>query len=105
MSVIITLQIILSIYPKGDIYNAEHFGLFYQVLPTKPFYLKDEKGSRDKHIKRRLTCLAASYMNEQKLQMFAVRKPNLPCYFKKLKKPACCYCGQKESWMVSEPIE
>ena len=37
------LPTILSRYDLKDIYNANEFGLFYQVLPTKTMELKGEK--------------------------------------------------------------
>ena len=37
------LPTILSNYELPDIYNADEFGLFFQALPSKFLYLKDEK--------------------------------------------------------------
>ena len=43
-----TLPTILSKYELNQIYNANEFGLFYHVQPTKSLQLKNEKCSRKK---------------------------------------------------------
>ena len=77
-----TLQTILSNYAKTDIYNAYEFGLFYQALPKKTLHLKDEKCTGGKHSKIRLTGIAATNMNGDKLPMFVIGRSNKPRCFK-----------------------
>ena len=52
------LTTILSKYKLRDIYNADEFGLFYQVLPNKFLNHKVERCSGG-HSKAKLTGLAA----------------------------------------------
>ena len=73
-----TLQTILSSYAKTDIYNTDEFGLFYQSLPKKTLHLKDEKCTGGKHSKIRLTDIAVTNMNDDKLPMFVNGKLNTP---------------------------
>ena len=54
------LPTILSSYKLEDIYNADEFGLFYQVIPSKSMHLKSERCSGGKQSKLRLTGLAAA---------------------------------------------
>ena len=54
-----TLPAIISNYKLEDIFNADKFGLFYQILSSKTLHLKSEKCVRGKHSKTRLTGMAA----------------------------------------------
>ena len=99
------LPTILSNYELPDIYNADEFGLFFPALPSKSLHLKDEKCIGEKFSKVRLTGLAATNANGEKLLMFIIGKSNSRRYLKNLKQLPCCYRGQKKSWMDSDLFE
>ena len=99
------LPTILSNYELPDIYNADEFGLFFQVLPSKFIHLKDEKCIGGKFSKVRLTVLAAANGNGEKLPMFIIGKSKSPRCFKNLNQLPCRYIGQKKSWMDSDLFE
>ena len=86
-----TLQTILSNYSKTEIYNADEFGLLYHALPKKTLHTKDEKCTRGKHKKIRLTGLVAANMNGDELPMFVIGKLNNLSCFKQVKK-LLCHC-------------
>ena len=100
-----TLQTILNNYEKKDIYNADEFGLFYQMLPKKTYHFKNEKCTGGKHSKIRLTGMAAANMMGDKLPMFVIGKAAKPRCFKNIRQLPCMYRGQKKSWMSSELFE
>ena len=96
------LPMILSRCELRDIYNADKFGLFYQQLPTKSFYLKGERCAAGKFSKVRLTSLAAGNGVGEKLPMSVVGKAEKPRCFKNVKGLPYQYNSQKKSWMDSE---
>ena len=65
--------------------TADNFGLFYQCLPKKSYQLKIEKGSGGKHIKIRITGLAAANVVGNKLPMFVTGKAKNAKCFKNIK--------------------
>ena len=65
-----TLPTLLRDYNLRDIFNADEFGLFYQALPGKTLHLKEKKCSEGKHIKVRLSGIAAANAYGEKLPMF-----------------------------------
>ena len=65
--------------------NADEFGLFYQCLQEKSYRLKTEKGSGGKHIKIRITGLAAANVVGNKLPMFVIGKAKNAKCFKNIK--------------------
>ena len=79
--------------------------MFFEALPKKTLHLKDDKCTRGKHSKIRVTGLAAANINDEKLPMFAIGKLQKPRCFKNIKKLPCCYRGQKKSWMDSTLFE
>ena len=97
----ITLQNILNNYAKTDIYNADKFGLFCKPLPKKTFHLKDEKCTGGKRSKIRVTGLAPSNMNGDKLPIFVIGKLKKSRCFKRVKKLPCYYQRQNKNWMNS----
>ena len=79
------LQTILSKYKMKDIYNADEFVLFYQILPDKFLHYKGEHCSGGKHSKVRLTGLAAGNATGEKLPLFAIGKSAKPRCFSGVK--------------------
>ena len=93
------LSTILSKYELKDIYNADEFGLFYQVLPDKSLHYKGERCNGGKHSKVRLTGLAAGNATREKLPLFVIGKYAKPRCFSGVKSLPCLYRSQKNSWV------
>ena len=81
------------------IYNANEFGLFYQVLSDKFLHYKGERCSGGKHSKVRLPRLATGKAMGEKLATFVIAKFTKPRCFSGIKSFPCHYCAQKHSWM------
>ena len=64
------LPIILTRYQLKSIFNADEFGLFYEVLPSKSLHFRGKHCSGGKHSKVRLTGIAASNALGEKIPMF-----------------------------------
>ena len=64
------LPIILTRYQLKGIFNADEFGLFYKVLPSKSLHFRGKHCSGGKHSKVRLTGIAASNALGEKIPMF-----------------------------------
>ena len=63
---------LLSNYELKDIYNADEFGLFYQIHPEKSLHLKKEQCIGGKQCKVRITGMAASNALRNKIPMFVI---------------------------------
>ena len=100
-----TLPTIIPNYKLGDIFNADEFGLFYQVLPNKTLHLKSEKCVGGKHSKTRLTGMAAANAVGEKLPMFVIGKSARPRCFAGVRNLPCRYRSQKKSWIGSALFE
>lgn len=97
-----TLPTILSSYNLADIYNADKFGLFYQVLPEKSLHLKSEKCVGGKHSKIWLTGMTAANALGKKFPMFVIGKLAKPWCFSGVQNIPCRYRAQKiGGWIVS----
>ena len=71
--------------------------MLYHALPKKTLLTKDEKCTRDKHKKIRLTGLVAANMNSDGLPVFVTDKlDNLLC-IKQVKKLLCRCRAPKKS--------
>ena len=100
-----SLPTLLSNYDLKDIYNADEFGLFYQMHPEKSLHLKKEQCIGGKQSKVRITGMAASNALGDKIPMFVIGKSVKPRCFKGIKKKPCRYRAQKKSWMTSDLFE
>ena len=69
-----SLPTLLSNYDLKDIYNANEFGLFYQMYPEKSLHLKNEQCIDGKQSKVRITGMAASNALGDKIPMFVISK-------------------------------
>ena len=96
------LPTILSRYDLQQIFNADEFGLFYQMLPTNTYHTKGERCAGGKFSKVRLTRLAAGNALGEKLPMFVIGKSVTPRCFKGVKSLPCQYKAQKKAWMDSD---
>ena len=92
-----SLPTLLSNYDLKDIYNANEFGLFYQMYPEKSLHLKNEPCIGGKQSKVRITGMAASNALGDKMPMFVISKSVKPHCFKGIKKKPCRYLAQKKS--------
>ena len=88
---------ILSKDEQKDIYNAAEFGLSNQVLPDKSLHYKGERCTGGKHIKIRLTGLAAGNATGDKRPLFEIGKSAKQRCFSGVKRLPCSYCSQNES--------
>ena len=100
-----SLPTLLSNYDLKDIYNADEFGLFYQMHPEKSLHLKKEQCIGGKQSKVRITGMAASNTLGDKIPMFVIGKSVKPRCFKGIKKQPCRYRAQKKRWMTSNLFE
>ena len=89
-----TFSTILFKCKLNNIFDAGKFGLFCQCLPNKTNHLLDEKCSRGKNSKVRLTGTAAASVTGEKLKIFVIDKLGAPRY-----------CHQRKIWMTSELFE
>ena len=90
------LPTILSKQKLKDVYNVN---LFYQALSDKSLHYKVERYNDGKHIKVRLTGLAAGNATGEKLLLFFIGKSAKPRCFSGVKSLACRYRSQKKSRM------
>lgn len=93
----IYLLTILTKYELKYIYNANEFGLFYQVLPDKFLYYKGERCSGGKHSKVKLPRMAAGKAMGEKLAMFVIGKFTKPRCFSGITSLSCHHYAQKHS--------
>ena len=100
-----TLPTILTHYQLRNIFNADEFALFYNVLPDKSLHLKSEKCIGGKHNKVCLTGMAAANAEGEKLPMFVIGKSVKPRCFTGVINLPCRYRAQKKSWMDSSSFE
>ena len=96
---------ILARYQLNDIFNADEFGLFYEVLPSKSLHFRSKRSSGGKHFKVRLTGMAASNALGEKILMFVIRKSASPWCFKHVRNLPCRYRSQKKVWVDRTPFE
>ena len=96
---------LLSNHDLKDIYNADEFGLFYQMHPEKFLHLKKEQCIGGKQSKVGITGMAASNALSDKTPMITMGKSVKPRCFKEIKKKPCRYRAQKKSWMTSDLFE
>ncbi|XP_070381744.1 tigger transposable element-derived protein 4-like [Dermacentor albipictus] len=77
------LALLLSEYGADNVYNIEEAALFYKMLPTKTFAVKDTAVKGQKQGKERITVLFGSNMcGKHKLPLLVVGKSGRPCGFK-----------------------
>ena len=94
-----TLPTILARYQLNNIFNADEFGLFYEVLPSKSLHFWGKCCSGGKQSKVRLTRVAAYNVLRKKILMFVIRKSASPRCFKHVRNLPCRYRSQKKAWM------
>ena len=100
-----SLPALLSNYDLQNIYNADEFGLFYQMHPEKSLHLKKEKCIGGKQRKVRITGIVSSNALGDKIPMFVIGKSRNPHCFAGVKNKPCRYRAQKKAWMNSDLFE
>ena len=96
------LPMILSRYNLQGIFNADEFGLFFQVVPNRTLKLKGKKCTGGKCSKVRLTGISTASATGEKLPLLVIGKTkNLRC-FKNVKSLPCMYKVHEKSWMNSQ---
>ena len=93
------LSTILARYQLKDIFNADEFGLFYELLTSKSLHFRSKHCSGGKHTKVRLTGMTASNALGEKIPIFYIGKSASPRCFKHVRNPPCRYRSQKKAWM------
>ena len=93
-----SLPTLLSNHDLKDIYNADEFGLFYQMHSEKSLHLKKEQCIGGKQSKVRITGMAASNASGDKIPI------NLLVSRESRKSPVDIV-PRKKSWMTSDLFE
>ena len=93
-------------YTPADRYSTDETGLFFQCLPNKTLALKEEKCTRGKKSKSRLTVLVAANVDRSDKQPpLVIGKSKNPRSFKHVKTLPICYKSNKKAWMTSQLFE
>lgn len=97
---------ILKEYEPKDIYSANEFGLFFNLLPDNSMTHGIEYCNGEKCSKQRITVLLACNMDgSEKLTPLVIGKSKQPRCFKNIRNFPCDYTDQKNAWMTSEQFE
>lgn len=97
------LPSILKGYSMKDVYNADEFGLFYNLLPDRSMCLQNEDTHGNKQSKARLTVLlGANADGTDKLTPLVIGKSKKPRCFANIRTLPCDYASQANSWMTTE---
>jgi hypothetical protein len=97
-----TLLHLMARYSPKDIFSADEFGLFYNMLPNKTYTFKAASCKGIKVNKERITVLV--YVNlggTEKLPLLIIGKSKQPRCFRNTKLLPCTYC-HKTAWMTCE---
>ena len=99
----LSLKEIVKEYKPNEIYNADEFGLFFQLMPDKSLVLKTEKCHGGKLSKQRLTVLlCANSDGSEKMKPLVIGKSAKPRCFKNVKSFPCDYASQRRAWMTCD---
>jgi hypothetical protein len=97
-----TLRHLMAKYCPKDIFNADQFGLFYNMLPDKTYTFKGASCKGIKVNKERITVLVcANFDGREKLPVLVIGKSKQPLYFRNTKLLPCTY-HHKTAWMTCE---
>lgn len=104
-----TLAPLLSEYGADDVYNLDEAALFYKMLPTKTFAVKNTAIKGRKQAKDRITVLfGANMCGKHKLPLLVVGKTGKPRCFKNARLPPkdeLVYRHNKKAWMTGAIFE
>jgi hypothetical protein len=98
-----TLQHLMAKYSHKDIFNADEFGLFYNMLPDKTYTFKGGSCKGVKVNKERITVLICGNLDgTEKLPFLVTGKSKQPRCFRNTKLLPCTYHHSKIAWMICE---
>nr|AOE48153.1 CENP-B-like protein 1 [Locusta migratoria] len=98
-----SLSRLIADYSPKDIFNADEFGLFYNVIPDKTYAFKGDGCKGIKVQKDRITALVCSNMDgTEKLPLLVIGKAGKPRCFKNIKTLPCTYKHNNTAWMTSK---
>ncbi|KAK3924936.1 Tigger transposable element-derived protein 6 [Frankliniella fusca] len=90
-------------YAKKDVFNADEFGLFFNVLPDKSMVLSTEDCHGKKGSKARITVLLACNADgSEKLAPLTIGKSKQPRPFRTVRSLPCDYTSQPKAWMTGD---
>jgi hypothetical protein len=90
-------------YSPKDIFIADDFGLFYNMLPEKTHTFKGASCKGIKVNTERITVLVCVNLDgTEKLPLLVIGKSKLPRCFRKTKLLPRTYCHNKTAWMTCE---
>jgi len=97
------LPSIISDFKLCDIYNADEFGLFFRLKPTKTFIANKSNFIGGKHSKERITILVCCNADgSDKRKLMVIGKSAKPRCFRKIKSLPVIYEANKKAWMTSD---
>jgi hypothetical protein len=98
-----TLLHLMAKYSPKDIFNADEFGLFYNMLPDKTYTFKEASCKGTKINKERITVLVCANLDgTEKLPVLVIGKSIQPRSFRNTKLLPCTYRHNKTAWMTCE---
>ncbi|KAJ1520378.1 hypothetical protein ONE63_003513 [Megalurothrips usitatus] len=103
-------QTVLPAHLKGyalkDIFNADEFAVFINLLPDKSMVAPGEDTHGGKQSKARVTCLIGSNADgSEKLTPLIIGKSKKPRCFANIRTLPCTYANQRNAWMDSAIFE
>jgi hypothetical protein len=98
---------LISPYQHKNIYNVDETGLFFRALPTKSLTVKEEKCTRGKMSKERLTVLLCGDMVGEMEKPLVIGKAAKPRRFKDLKinNLPVIWRNNKKAWMTAATMK
>ncbi|XP_034250180.1 tigger transposable element-derived protein 6-like [Thrips palmi] len=97
------LPSLLKGYELKDIYNADEFGLFLNLLPDRTMCFSTEESSGNKQSRARLTILLGCNADgTDKLRPLVIGKAKNPRCFAKIRSLPCDYSDQVNAWMTTD---
>jgi hypothetical protein len=98
-----TLLHLVAKYSPKDIFSADEFGLFYNMLPDKTYTFKGANCKGIKVNKERITILVCADLGgKEKLPLLVIGKSKQPRCFRNTKLLPCTYCCNRTAWMICE---
>ncbi|KAE8738361.1 hypothetical protein FOCC_FOCC016158, partial [Frankliniella occidentalis] len=104
----VVLPGLLQGYTLKDVYNADEFGLYINMLPDKTMCRKDEPESSkgNKQSKARVTVLLGSNADgSDKLLPLVIGKAKTPRALSGVQRLPCTYTNTDNAWMTGEKYE
>lgn len=91
---------ILNEYKQNDIFNADEFGLFWRLFPSKTYKVKGNTFKSAKKSKERVSVLVGANMSgTEKLKLLVIGRSMEPRCFRNKKALPVVYHNSEKSWM------